>query len=96
MQEKWTTRDMPSQRDRTIVVTGTGGLGFEDALALARAEGDVIVAGRNPAKGNAAVARIRAAVPEATVSFEALDLADLASITAFARRMGDRRESVDT
>jgi NAD(P)-dependent dehydrogenase (short-subunit alcohol dehydrogenase family) len=95
MHENWTTNDMPSQRGRTIVVTGTGGLGFEDALALARAGGTVIVAGRNPAKGAAAVARIEQLVPDAAASFEALDLGSLASVAAFAERLGDRLERVD-
>jgi NAD(P)-dependent dehydrogenase (short-subunit alcohol dehydrogenase family) len=34
---KWTAADIPSQNGRSVVVTGTGGLGYEDALALARA-----------------------------------------------------------
>ena len=52
----WTTSSIPPQVGRTIVVTGTGGLGFEDALALARAGAHVILAGRNPKKGAEAVA----------------------------------------
>lgn len=95
MPRNWTTKDMPSQRGRTIVVTGTGGLGFEDALALARAGGDVIVAGRNPAKGAEAITRIKAAVPDAAVTFEAVDLGDLASIAAFGGRLRESRESLD-
>ncbi|MCQ1572210.1 SDR family oxidoreductase [Neorhizobium galegae] len=95
MPKNWTTESIPSQRGRTIVVTGTGGLGFEDALALARAGGDVIIAGRNPAKGAAAVTRINQSVPGAAVTFEAIDLGDLGSIAAFGRRLGDNRESVD-
>ena len=31
----WSTRNMPSQLGRSILVTGTGGLGFEDALGFA-------------------------------------------------------------
>ncbi len=96
MRKNWTTQDMPSQHGRTIVVTGTGGLGFEDALALARAGGDVIIAGRNPRKGRDAVARIRQSVPGAHVSFEPVDLADLASVAAFAERLRASRERVDT
>src|SRR5882724_9630109 len=53
---RWTTNDIPPQRGRSVVVTGTGGLGFQDALALARAGAEVIIAGRNPSKGAAAVA----------------------------------------
>ncbi|WP_283776499.1 SDR family oxidoreductase [Stappia sp. WLB 29] len=95
MRKNWTTQDMPSQNGRTIVVTGTGGLGFHDALALARAGGDVIVAGRNPRKGSEAVARIRQSVKQASVSFEPVDLADLASIAAFGRRLRESRERID-
>lgn len=87
---------MPSQNGRTIVVTGTGGLGFHDALALARAGGDVIIAGRNPRKGSDAVARIKQSVRQARVSYEPVDLADLASVAEFGRRLGDGRERVDT
>jgi NAD(P)-dependent dehydrogenase (short-subunit alcohol dehydrogenase family) len=77
------------------VVTGTGGLGYEDALALARAGGQVILAGRDPRKGADAVARIRAAVSDATIVFERLDLADLASIAAFGERLARRRNTLD-
>lgn len=96
MRKNWTTQDMPSQRGRTIVVTGTGGLGFEDALALTRAGGDVIIAGRNPRKGSDAVARIRQSVRHASVSFEPVDLADLASVAAFGQRLRENRERIDT
>ena len=42
----WSAADISSQRGRLAVVTGTGGLGFEEALALARAGASVVVAGR--------------------------------------------------
>lgn len=93
--DKWTAQDIPSQKSRTAVVTGTGGLGYEDALALARAGADVIIAGRNPGKGAEAVAKIRAEVPAATVSFERLDLASLDSVEAFASRLKRSRERLD-
>jgi len=91
----WNTRNMPSQHGRTIVVTGTGGLAFEDALAFAKAGATVVMAGRNPAKGRAAVARIGQVSPGAAVHFEAVDLADLASIAAFGKRMAYRYDRVD-
>lgn len=93
--KKWTASDVPDQDGRSAIVTGTGGLGLEDSLALAKAGGEVIIAGRNPAKGADAVAMIRSEVPSANVRFEQLDLADLASISAFAGRLRDQRDSLD-
>lgn len=92
---KWTVSDIPPQNGRSAVVTGTGGLGFEDASALARAGAEVILAGRNPEKGAAAIARIRSAVPSAMIRFEQLDLASLKSIAAFGDRLRDQRDSLD-
>lgn len=91
----WTTADIPSQTGRSAVVTGTGGLGYEDALALARAGADVIIAGRNPAKGAEAVSRIRAAAPGAQIAFEELDLASLASVADFGARLRASRATLD-
>lgn len=86
---------MPAQHGRSAVVTGTGGIGFETALALARAGADVVLAGRNPDKGAVAVAAIQAAAPGATVRFRILDLADLASIADFAERLGREQGHLD-
>ena len=91
----WTASDIPHQSGRSAVVTGTGGLGYEIALALARAGGEVIVAGRNFHRGAVAVARIRGEVPSATVRFEPLDLARLESVAEFGQRMRDSRGSLD-
>lgn len=91
----WSTSDIPSQRGRCAVVTGTGGLGYQDALALARAGGEVIIAGRNAAKGADAVARIRSRQPNANVRFERLDLADIRSVRAFGSRLRAERDSLD-
>ena len=91
----WTANDIPNQKGRLAVVTGTGGLGLEDALALTRAGGEVIIAGRNPDKGAEAVAQVRREVPSALVRFERLDLADLASVTAFGERLRGQADRLD-
>lgn len=78
------------------MVTGTGGLGFHDALELVRAGAQVIIAGRNQTKGAAAVDAIRQVVPRGDVRFDMLDLADLASIERFSARLGATGVSVDT
>ena len=80
---------------KTAVVTGTGGIGYAAALALARAGAFVIVAGRNPAHGTEAIQKIRNAAPDAAVHFEQLDLADNASIDAFADRFEKKSPSLD-
>ncbi|MBK1838166.1 SDR family oxidoreductase [Azospirillum sp. YIM B02556] len=92
---KWTASDIPPQEGRTAIVTGTGGLGFESALALARAGAGVVIAGRNPDKGEAAVARIRTETPSARVRFERLDLANLESIAEFGHRLQGQQDSLD-
>jgi len=92
---KWTTRDIPAQQGRVAVVTGTGGLGLETALALTRAGAETIIAGRDPRKGAAAVARVSTSVPGGCVRYEQLDLADLQSVAAFATRMRDQFERLD-
>jgi NAD(P)-dependent dehydrogenase (short-subunit alcohol dehydrogenase family) len=92
---RFDSSDIPPQNGRSAVVTGTGGLGFETALALAKAGGEVIIAGRNPLKGLDSVGRIQFAVPHARISFAQLDLASLASVAEFAARLKDQRASLD-
>lgn len=91
----WSVSDIPSQNARLVVVTGTGGLGYETALALTRSGAEVILAGRNPVKGAESIARIRARVPKAKARFEALDLGSLNSIKAFAQRLRQQAQRLD-
>src|ERR1700726_649395 len=84
--------EIPSQLGRSAVVTGsTGGLGYETALALARAEAEVILTGRDDRKGQSAIEKISRKVSGARVSYERLDLANLASIADFSQRMHSRQ-----
>ena len=84
----WSAGDMPSQAGRIFVVTGgTSGIGFESAKALAAAGAEVIIAARNPQRGEQAIASIREDAPGANVRFEALDLGDLASVHALGNRL---------
>lgn len=84
---EWSTFDIPDQTGKLAIVTGTGGLGYETALELASRGADVVLAGRNAAKGTESVRKILHEVPGAKIHFEELDLASLASIAAFAERM---------
>jgi NAD(P)-dependent dehydrogenase (short-subunit alcohol dehydrogenase family) len=92
----WSVADIPSQAGKLAVITGaTGGLGYQTALALAKARAEVVLTGRNPAKGSEAIAKIRDQFPDARIGFEAVDLASLASISDFARRFAAERRSLD-
>jgi NAD(P)-dependent dehydrogenase (short-subunit alcohol dehydrogenase family) len=92
----WTTADIPPQNGKTVVITGaTGGLGYETALALAGAGAEVVLTGRNDAKGRHALQSIRAQFPNAKISYERLDLASLASVAEFAARFAAAHASLD-
>ena len=85
MAAPWTADDLPDLTGRTVIVTGANsGIGFEAARELAGHGADVTLAVRDTAKGEAAADRIRALSPTASVAVDRLDLADLASVRAFA------------
>jgi len=78
---------------RTFLVTGANtGIGKATAEGLAARGAAVYVAARSRDKGEAAVAAIRAAAGSDSVSFLALDLADLESVRACAEAFLARGE----
>jgi NAD(P)-dependent dehydrogenase (short-subunit alcohol dehydrogenase family) len=90
-----TQAEIPSHLGKTAVVTGaTGGLGYESAMALAKAGAEVVLTGRGEQRGQSALEKINREVLGAKISFEHLDLASLASIAGFAQRM-HTRQSLD-
>src|SRR5258707_8596861 len=92
----WTIANIPSQAGKLAVVTGaTGGLGYQTAMRLAQAGAEVVLTGRNEAKGLEAISKIRDQLPGVKISFEALDLAKLASVADFARRFAAAHSSLD-
>lgn len=79
---------VPDQTGRRIVVTGASdGVGLVIAGRLAAAGAEVVMPVRNAAKGEAAVATIRSAHPEARLTLESLDLSSLASVAALGERL---------
>ena len=93
---KWTTERIPDQSGRVALVTGANsGLGLVAARELAKAGAQVIVACRDTTKGQAALEAIRAAGPGTDPSLEALDLADLSSVSAFGERIRESHHAID-
>jgi NAD(P)-dependent dehydrogenase (short-subunit alcohol dehydrogenase family) len=77
---KWTAQDLPDLQGRTFVVTGANsGIGLAAARGFGRAGARVVLAVRDVAKGEAAAASIGG-----ETEVRELDLADLASVRAFA------------
>ena len=76
---------------RTAIVTGgTSGIGIETARALASAGASVTIAARDPAKAQAVADELNARIAGERVAWDVLDLADFASVRAFAERWGKR------
>ncbi|GAA0456685.1 oxidoreductase [Streptomyces sp. NPDC046215] len=88
----WSASDIPDQSGRTAVVTGANsGIGYVTARELARRGARVVLACRDDKRGRAAEERLRAQAPGADVEFAPLDLADLASVRAFAAAFKSER-----
>jgi NAD(P)-dependent dehydrogenase (short-subunit alcohol dehydrogenase family) len=85
----WTAADIPDLTGRRAVVTGaTSGLGEATAVELARHGAHVVLTARDAARGGRASESVLRAAPGASVEVAALDLADLASVRAFAAEQG--------
>jgi NAD(P)-dependent dehydrogenase (short-subunit alcohol dehydrogenase family) len=92
----WDAKDIPDQTGRTAIVTGANsGLGLVTARELARAGASVVMACRNLDRGHRAIEQLRAAVPEAQLQLDELDLASLASVRGFAERFRATHDGLD-
>jgi NAD(P)-dependent dehydrogenase (short-subunit alcohol dehydrogenase family) len=77
--------NVPNQTGRRFVVTGANsGTGKETAKRLAGAGAEVVMGVRSPEKGEQARLDILREVPDAQIEVRRIDLADLASVRAFA------------
>ncbi len=88
---RWTPSTVPDQTGRTIVLTGANsGIGLEAAKVLSRKGARVVMACRDPDRAQAAQREVGGASEVAQ-----LDLADLASVHAFASGLDGGTGPVD-
>ncbi|MCU0839236.1 MAG: SDR family NAD(P)-dependent oxidoreductase [Rhodospirillales bacterium] len=81
---------------KTVLITGgSGGIGRITAQRLAAAGANVIIVGRDAARGAAAVSHIGATVPGAAVSFIAADLSSQQEIRRLAAEVAGRLSRLD-
>ena len=85
MSEKWRAADIPSLAGKRVIITGANsGIGYHAALKLARKGAQVVLACRDPQRGQAAVDRLNTDSPSAHTKLAILDLSSLASVHKFA------------
>lgn len=85
-----------SLKGKTALITGANsGVGFKMAEIMVYLGAAVIMACRDPGKASAARAALLGEYPGAEISVMALDLADFASIDAFAQALRARRADID-
>ena len=82
---------------RTVLVTGaTSGIGLETAVRLAELGAEVLVHGRDPGRGAAALAAVRtASAPDASPALFLADLSSLAGVRGLAAAVRAARPRLD-
>ena len=91
----WTEADIPDQSGRLALVTGANsGLGLETARALAARGARVLLACRDPERGEQARQAL-APIASAGIEVLAMDLADLASVARAAEQVATDHGQLD-
>ena len=94
--DAWAAANLPDLSGKTIIVTGgNSGIGYEAARQFARKGAMVVLACRSMEKGRAAAAAIRDAHAGAKLGVMQLDLAELASVRAFADAFRQQHRQID-
>lgn len=74
-----------NMQGKVCLITGaTSGIGLESARALAARGATVVLSGRDPGRGDAALAEVRRTVPDAKLDLMLADLTSLASVRKLA------------
>ncbi len=92
----WTSDNIEDQSGRIAIVTGSNsGIGFEAAKVLAEKGAAVTLACRSTSKAQTAAEAIRAGGVSGSVEVAELDLAELASVRAFADAFNADHDRLD-
>jgi NAD(P)-dependent dehydrogenase (short-subunit alcohol dehydrogenase family) len=96
IKKKWNNDDIPDLTGKTAIVTGANsGTGFQASKVLAAKGAEVIMACRSLEKGEVAANAIQTEYPNAKIKVMQLDLADLASVRAFAKEFQENHNSLE-
>ncbi|MEO0604281.1 MAG: oxidoreductase, partial [Myxococcota bacterium] len=96
MARGFTDQDVPDLTGKVTIVTGANaGIGYEAAKVLAEHGAEVVLACRNEAKAKAALDKIAAGSPAASLVVLPLDLSSLDSVRAFAAAFVERYDRLD-
>jgi NAD(P)-dependent dehydrogenase (short-subunit alcohol dehydrogenase family) len=85
--QHWIDQNLPSQKGKTVLVTGgNSGIGYYAALALAKVGAHVVIAGRNPDRIDQAIKSIEAERVDGRVEAGIVDLASLESVRQYVAK----------
>jgi len=91
----WKPDRLPDLAGKSYLITGgNSGIGFDAAQMLSEAGGDIVIACRNPAKAEAAVAKLDKTA-KGKVETVALDLSDLSSVRKASDEIHARYDKLD-
>ena len=92
----WKLEDVPSLKDKTIIVTGgSSGLGFEAVKMFASKDAKIIIATRSEKRALEAIEKIKLEYKDARLEFLHLNLANKESIKEFAKNYNEKYDKID-
>jgi NAD(P)-dependent dehydrogenase (short-subunit alcohol dehydrogenase family) len=96
LKEKWGIKDIPSQEDKVIIITGaSSGLGKQATKVLAEKGALVIMAVRNLKKAEVVANEIKTSFPKAKLEVMKLDLSNLSTVKEFAQVFIEKYKKLD-
>lgn len=87
---------MSEQAQRVIIITGgTGGIGYQSALGIAKTGAKVFITGRNQERGEKAMQNIIAETGNDNIQFVAGDVSSIAGVDSLINALTDKVNHID-